>query len=96
LTFNPSFIFAGKRYAYTSIDEDANPVIGELDPYVLVNAFLNYKSLFGTGFNIGAGVYDLTNERPGIAQAYNGGYGPIPGRSREYVVKISYQVNFKK
>jgi len=63
---------------------------------LLVNAFLNYRGLFGSGFNIGVGAYDITNERPGIPQGYNGGYAPIPGRSREYVVKISYQLSFKK
>ncbi|MBA4056546.1 MAG: hypothetical protein C0490_17660, partial [Marivirga sp.] len=96
LSFNPSFIYAGKRYAYTSTDDDDNPVLGELNPYLLINAFLNYRGVLESGFNIGVGAYDLANERPGIPQAYNGGYAPIPGRSREYVVKISYEINFKK
>ncbi len=96
LSFNPTFIYAGSRFAYSSIDEDENPVLNEVNPYLLVNAFLNYRSLLGSGFNIGVGAYDISNSRPAILQAYNGGYAPIPGRSREYVVKISYQLNFKK
>ncbi len=95
---NPTFIFGGKRYAFTEINEDDEPVSTRLDPYVLANVFFNYNDLL-PGLTIGAGVYDLFNERPGIAQAYNGGdgaYAPIPGRSREYIVKLSYQINFKK
>lgn len=99
LSFNPTFIMAGKRYAYTTLSDSGDPVATELDSYLLVNAFLNYRDLL-PGFTIGAGAYDLFNERPGIAQAYNGGegglYAPIPGRSREVIVKLSYQINFKK
>jgi outer membrane receptor for ferrienterochelin and colicin len=94
LSFNPSFVVAGKRYAYTQIDSDGNPNIGQLESYVLVNTFVNYKLL--TGLSLGVGVFDVLNEKPSIPQAYNGGYAPISGRSREYVVKLSYQLNFKK
>jgi outer membrane cobalamin receptor len=95
LTFNPTFIYASKRYAYTSVDANDEAVSNKLDPYVLVNAFFNYRDVL-PGFTAGFGVYDLLNEKPVIPQAYNGGYAPIPGRSREYVLKISYQLNFKK
>ena len=97
-SFNPTFIFSGKRYAYTMLDDNDEPVATELDPYVLANVFFNYRNLL-PGLTLGAGVYDLLNERPGVPQAYNGGsgaYAPIPGRSREFVVKLSYQLNFKQ
>ena len=98
LSVNPTFIFSGKRYAYTTVDQDEEPVATTFDPYLLANVFLNYKELL-PGLTLGAGVYDVFNERPSIPQAYNGGsgaYAPIPGRSREYIVKVSYQINFKK
>jgi outer membrane receptor protein involved in Fe transport len=95
LTLNPTFIYGGKRYAYTALDDDDNSVSKKLDPYLITNVFLNYKN-FVPGLTAGAGVYDILNQRPSIPQAYNGGYAPIPGRSREFVVKISYQLNFKK
>jgi outer membrane receptor for ferrienterochelin and colicin len=96
LSFNPTFLYASERYAYMSIDVDENPILGKLDPYVLANAFINYRGLFVQGLNFGIGVYDIANVRPGVPQAYNGGYAPIPGRSREYVVKVNYQINFNK
>jgi outer membrane cobalamin receptor len=95
LTFNPTFIYGGARYAYTTIDENEIPVTTKLDPYLLANAFLNYRNIV-PGLTGGIGVYDILNAKPSIAQAYNGDYAPVPGRSREYVVKLSYQLNFKK
>lgn len=95
LSFNPSLVYAGKRYAYLTLDEEGEPAIGEMDPCLLVNAFFNYNQVL-PGLSIGAGAYDIANQQPGIPQAYNGGYAPIPGRSREYVVKLSYQLDFNK
>lgn len=98
-SFNPTFIFMGKRYAFTTFDEDGAPVSTALDPYLLANAFFNYRDLLVPGLTLGAGVYDIFNAHPATPQAYNGGagaYAPIPGRSREYVVKLAYQINFKK
>lgn len=94
LSFNPTFIYSSKRYAFTSIDENEDPVSNEMDPYLLANMFLNYRNII-PGLTAGAGVYDLFNQKPSIPQAYDGGYAPIPFRSREYVIKLAYQINFK-
>jgi outer membrane cobalamin receptor len=94
LTIDPSFIYGGKRYAFTTIDVDGNSVSNKLSPYLLANVFVNYKNIV-PGLTGGVGVYDLFNQRPAIPQAYNEGYLAIPARSREYVVKLSYQLNFK-
>jgi outer membrane cobalamin receptor len=94
LSFNPTIIASGKRYAYTELDADELPVSTELPSYALVNCFVHYTNVV-KGLNAGVGVNDLFNERPAIAQPYNGQAAPIPGRSREFVVKLSYQFNFK-
>jgi outer membrane receptor for ferrienterochelin and colicin len=104
LTVNPTMTFGGKRYAYADyliVLNAANnptkvPISTELNPYALVNLFFNYRHVLINGLTIGAGVYDLFNERPITPQSYNSGIAPIPGRSREYVLKISYQLDFKK
>lgn len=99
LTLNLSMVYAGTRYAYTEVSDEDEPVATSLDPYTLVNAFVNYKPSLLKGFSIGTGVYDIFNEKALIPQAYNGGadlYTPIPGRSREFVVKMSYQLNFNR
>ncbi len=104
LTVNPTLILGGKRYAYTNFktELDGNgdpikvPVSTQFNPYALANLFFNYKNVLLNGLTIGAGVYDLFNERPALPQMYNSGGGAIPGRSREYVLKVSYQLDFKK
>jgi outer membrane cobalamin receptor len=96
LNVNASLIAVGKRYAYTDFD-DEGPVAGKLDPYALLNLFVNYEAF--KGLNLGFGVFDLLDARPSIPQAYNGeagAYLPVPGRSREFVIKLSYQLDFKK
>jgi hypothetical protein len=62
---------------------------------MLSNVFLNFHEIF-SGFTAGIGVYDVGNVHPLIAQAYDGYSAAIPGRSREYVIKLSYQLNFTK
>lgn len=96
INLNASVIAVGKRYAYVNFD-DNGPVAGELEPYLLANFFINLEAL--KGLNVGAGVFDILNERPSIPQAYNGEAGtylPVPGRSRELVIKLSYNLDFKK
>lgn len=108
-SINPSLIVGGKRYAYTELkvvgqdvngDDIKEPVATELPSYALINLFLNYKNCGIKGLTVGAGAYDLLDQRPSIPQMYNGGssgiYAPIPLRSREFVVRIMYQLNFKK
>jgi outer membrane cobalamin receptor len=92
-SINATVIYSGKRYAYTMLDANGAPAATALDPYLLANSFINYES---GGFVFGLGAYDIFNQRPVIPQTYNGNYAPIPGRSREFVIKVSYQLNFKK
>lgn len=94
LSVNASLIAGGKRYAYLSDLNGQGAVSEELPAYTLANIYLNYRNLL-PGLNIGVGVFDLLNEKPAIAQAYNGEYAPLPGRSRELILKLSYQLNFK-
>lgn len=93
ISWNATMIYSGKRYAYTIYDSNGYPAATTLDPYMLVNSFVNYES---NGFVLGVGAYDIFNQKPVIPQAYNGNYAPIPGRSSEIVIKVSYQLDFKK
>jgi outer membrane receptor for ferrienterochelin and colicin len=108
LTVNPTMILGGKRFAYTdfveSVDSNGDmvktPISTRLSAYTLANFFVNYQDILKSGIAIGFGVYDLFNEQPAITQAYYTDstpvLGSIPGRSREYVLKVSYKLDFKK
>lgn len=95
LSFNTTASFYGKRWAYTSVDSLGESVIEELDPTLLLNFFIRYETPL-KGLSIGAGVYDVLNQKFLFVQPYNGYHAPLPGPSREIVFKLSYNLNFKK
>lgn len=95
LYLNATAIVSSKRFAYNSVNVDGDPEVGELPAYLIGNVFVNYKNML-PGLTIGTGVFDMLNQRPAVPQAYNGDYAPIPGRGREWVLKLSYQLDFKK
>ncbi|MGZ3863949.1 MAG: TonB-dependent receptor plug domain-containing protein [Bacteroidia bacterium] len=98
LSFNITASFYGARYGYTKVDTGLVPVIEKFEPVALINMFLNYKTPV-KGLTVGAGVYDLKNERYKYIQPYSNastpGHAPLPGPGREFVFKLSYDLNFK-
>jgi outer membrane cobalamin receptor len=94
LSLNLSTIYGGNRFAYTTVDHENEPILENLKEYLLINTFVQYSNLV-KGFDIGLGAYDLLNEKPVFAQPYYGLFAPVPGRTREFICKISYHLNFK-
>lgn len=95
-SINPSILFRGERYGYTSVDTAGYGVIEKFDPMVLANIFLRYDDLFIKGLDLGFGVYDLFDQRVKYIQPYNSYHAPLPGPSREFIVKLSYTLKAKK
>jgi outer membrane receptor for ferrienterochelin and colicin len=95
LTVNPSVVFYGARWGYTSVDTAGNSVIEKFDPTVLVNLFVWYKSPV-EGLSIGLGGYDLLNQKYKFIQPYNGYHAPLPGPSREFMIRLQYTLQYKK
>lgn len=82
--FSPSFWYIGKRY----------DVAGNVEtiqyPVLLLNFFTHYS--MSKNFTCSAGVYDILDEKFKYVQAYRGISAPIPGSSREFLVKFSYDL----
>ncbi|MEO8699761.1 MAG: TonB-dependent receptor [Kofleriaceae bacterium] len=91
LSFNPSAVIYGERFAFTSGDADGNPMIGRQAPTALVNAYLLYRDVLVRGLELGAGVYDLADQKLQYLQPYDGGHAPLPGVRRELVFRIGYE-----
>lgn len=92
LSVNPSVWFRGKRYGYDSYDDSTGEyLIKEFEPSLFLNLFVHYER---KNFNAGIGVYNLLNQEMMLIQPYNSYHAPLPGPSREIVVKLGY--NFKK
>jgi outer membrane cobalamin receptor len=96
LSVNPTVSFFGKRYGYSSVDDEDEPVLEEFAPVYLLNLFVYHKNFIVKGLNVGIGVYDLFNQRFQFIQPYNGYHSPIAGLSREFIIKLSYDLNFAK
>jgi outer membrane receptor for ferrienterochelin and colicin len=81
-----SLSFFDTRYGYTD-----TLGIHTFKPTALLNIFVNYNNLFVKGLILGAGVYDAANEKFQFIQAYHSGHAPLPGPSREFIVKLCYE-----
>jgi outer membrane cobalamin receptor len=90
LSLSPSAVICGERYGYTAGDSDGNPVLGRQAPTALVNFYLRYRDLV-PGLDLGAGVYDIADQRPAYVQPYSGGHPPLPGAGREIVFRVAYE-----
>jgi len=94
LTLSTSAVLMSSRYGYTHADSEGNPLIGQLDPQLLLNAHLSYQNLFVQGLRAGLGVYNLLDAGNDYVQPYNGGHAPLPGPSRELSLSLGYDRKF--
>lgn len=95
LSLNPSLIQIGERFGYATADEEGVPQLQRFSPILLVNLNLQYRNLL-PGLTLGLSTSNLLNEENLFIQAYNGGGAPTPGPGREFTVKASYDLKFKK
>lgn len=91
LSVNPSLVVVGGRYGYSSLDPAGNPQHKKYRPKHLLNIFVLKKEAFAPGLDLGAGVYDVLDSGYEFLQPYDGGHPPLPGPSREAVVKVGYR-----
>jgi outer membrane cobalamin receptor len=101
LSVNLTGTFYGNRWGYNSIGADSLPALKKFDPTLLLNLFIRYKTPV-KGLNIGLGVYDLLDQRFVYIQPYanpasttNLPHAPLPGPSREFILRLSYDLSFK-
>lgn len=92
---NMSASYYSKRWYVSGYETSGNSILDQAKPVLLLNCFLQFKSE-KKGLNIGVGVFDLLNEKFAFIQPYDGGHAPLPGPSREIVVRIQYNLTFKK
>ncbi len=96
LTANPSMIVMSERAYVSSLGDDmgAPKTIGRLDAALLLNLYLLYRDLGLKGLDLGAGVYNLLDQRVPFPQAYAADHNPLPSQSIEVLGKLSYTLGF--
>lgn len=91
---SPSLSWISTRYGYTFVDNmSGEPIIKEFSPVLLANLF--FYGDFSGGFKAGIGCYNIFDQKIDFIQPYNGGHAPLPGVSREFIIKLSYTFSFK-
>jgi outer membrane receptor for ferrienterochelin and colicin len=91
LSFDPSAAFISSRYA-AGIDSSGNPTFTTTGSQVLLNLFATGRDLGFKGLDFGLGVYNLLDVADDYIQPYNSSHAPLPGPSREWVARLSYQI----
>ena len=92
---SPSVSYIGERYGYSTVDSTESSVAELFPSVILANLFVNVSG-FVKGLTIGVGCYDILDSKYKFIQPYNGYHAPLPGPSREFVVKIIYESKTKK
>ncbi|SDL53847.1 Outer membrane receptor for ferrienterochelin and colicins [Catalinimonas alkaloidigena] len=86
---SPTASVSSARYAYL-----ADASLARFAPTYLANVFVQRQHFLTKGLEAGVGVYDVFNQRYTFLQPYDGGHAPLPGTAREWVVRLSYTLDF--
>ena len=89
-----TFIWLSDRFGFNGSEE--NPAYINYGQVFQWNCFVQAQDVYLKGLNIGFGVFDLLNSQYSYIQSYNSGHMPLPGMSREFVLKLSYGLNISK
>jgi outer membrane receptor for ferrienterochelin and colicins len=97
LSVSPWVVYTGKKYGWTPVwdettDYAVESINNEFDPTINFNLFVSYNNLFVDKLSIGAGVYNILDEDIYFVQPFNGAHAALPGSSRSYRVKLSYNL----
>jgi hypothetical protein len=79
------FVF-GKRYGYLS---DSLGIV-EYEPGVILNTYLDFRSIIRKGFSLGIGLYNALNTDYRFITPYNATHAAIPSEGRELFIKLAY------
>lgn len=94
VSLNPSAVIYGPRYGYTTGDGAGNGMLGREPTTALVNLYALWRDAWLPGLELGAGVYNLADQRYAYLQPYSGGHPPLPAPGREVVFRVAYERAF--
>jgi outer membrane receptor for ferrienterochelin and colicin len=84
-------LFKGPRYGISAYDEDSDEkTYTKYEPVYSVNMMLHFKEVLTKQLTISTGVKNIFNENDLLIQPYYDLHAPLPGQSREFVLKLNY------
>ena len=92
LSLGGSAVYLGDRYAFVrgSAALDGTGTVGWVSDGLLITAWLGVDDLGVRGLSAQLGVGNLLDANVAFAQPYDGGLAPLPGRGREFFVRLGY------
>jgi hypothetical protein len=100
LRFSLLAIAEGPKYAlesYKSVKLDDKPIVQtpgrtyiRYPSQIFCNAWLHFRIGIANGIDISTGVADIFNTKARYIQFYSSDHLPLPGPSREFLIRISY------
>ncbi|MGV3622186.1 MAG: TonB-dependent receptor plug domain-containing protein [Archangium sp.] len=92
LSLGGSAMYLGDRYAFLrgSPALDGTGTVGWVSDGLLVTAWVGVDDLGVDGLSAQLGVGNLLDANIAFTQPYDGGIAPIPGRGREFFVRLGY------
>ncbi|MEY4768500.1 MAG: hypothetical protein RL637_1139 [Pseudomonadota bacterium] len=91
-SINPSVIVSSSRYGYQKVDDSGSLILQKYNAEILGNLYFRYQNLFTKNLELGFGIYNLFNTHHQFIQPYSAGHAPLPDLSREFIIKIAYQL----
>jgi hypothetical protein len=92
LSVDPSATWISERYAATGTDSQGATTFTTARSQLLLNLFVTGRDLGFKGLDLGVGVYNALDVADDYIQPYNSSHAPLPGPSREWIARLSYQV----
>ncbi|MEW6776531.1 MAG: hypothetical protein AB1405_09580, partial [Bdellovibrionota bacterium] len=90
LSINPSLVFLSKRYGYVG-DGAGGEILRRFGPEVIADLNIQYDDALVEGLSVSLAVHNLSDEETEFITAYDVFHAPIPGMSREYTLRITYE-----
>lgn len=97
LHLNTTATWNSERWGYTRFadEQEEEYALERFKPYFLLNTFLRYENLL-PNLHVGVGGYNLLDTSFGYIQPYAGESAPAPNPGREWILKLQYELPFKK
>ncbi|MDF1563750.1 MAG: TonB-dependent receptor plug domain-containing protein [Deltaproteobacteria bacterium] len=89
LRLAPGLVFLSRRWARTT-DPAGAASLEALPAAALLDLALEAHDLGVEGLSISLSLHDLLGAEPAFAQPYDGGHPPLPGPSRELLLRVSW------
>jgi hypothetical protein len=94
---NPTVMVVGRKYGYNAVlitDTQEIPTIKQFNSQFFINLNLTKRDFLMKGLHCTWGVHNLLNQETLYIQPYNGFHAPLPGASRSFMARVSYQIKY--